>query len=67
MKKKIANLAKSTQNQLREEGERHAMEIVAMKQANLDTQNILATKTTLSQTMNDHRTTAHLNAMTKPS
>jgi hypothetical protein len=41
------------------------MEIAAMKRANLDTQNILTTKTTPAQTMNDNRTTAHFNAMTK--
>jgi hypothetical protein len=38
-----------------------------MKRANLDTQNRLTTKTTPAQTMNDHRKTAHFNAMTKPS
>jgi hypothetical protein len=43
------------------------MEIAAMKQANLDTQNILTTKTTPAHTMNNHRTTSHFNAMTKPS
>jgi hypothetical protein len=43
------------------------MEITAMKRANLDTQNILTTKTTPAQTMNDHRSTAHFNAMAKPS
>jgi hypothetical protein len=43
------------------------MEIAAMKRANLDTQNILTTKTTPAQTMNDHRSTAHFIAMTKPS
>jgi hypothetical protein len=43
------------------------MEIAAMKRANLDTQNLLATKTTREKTMNDHRSTAHFNAMTKPS
>jgi hypothetical protein len=43
------------------------MEIAAMKRANLDTQNMLTTKTTPAQTMNDHRTTAHFNEMTKPS
>jgi hypothetical protein len=43
------------------------MEIAAMKRANLDTQNILTAKTTPAQTMNGHRTTAHFNAMTKPS
>jgi hypothetical protein len=67
MKKLFPNLAKNTQKQLREPGEKHVMEIAAMKRANLDTQNILTTKTTPDQTMNDHRTTAHFNAMTKPS
>jgi hypothetical protein len=42
------------------------MEIGAMKRANLDTQNLLTTKTTPAQKMNDHRSTAHFNAMTKP-
>jgi hypothetical protein len=59
-------LAKSTQKQLKEQAEKHAMEIVAMKRANLFTQNLLTTKTTPAQTMKDHRTTAHFNAMTKP-
>jgi hypothetical protein len=43
------------------------METVAMKWANLDTHNLLTIKTTPAQTMNDHRTTTHFNAMTKPS
>jgi hypothetical protein len=43
------------------------MEIAAMKRANLDTHNILATKTTPAQTMNYHRSTDHFNVMTKPS
>jgi hypothetical protein len=43
------------------------MEIAAMKRANLDTQNILTTKTTPAQTMNHHISTDHFNAMTKPS
>jgi hypothetical protein len=67
MKKLFATLAKNTQKQLREQGEKHAMEIAAMKRANFDTQNILTTKTTPAQTMNDHRTTTYFNAMTKPS
>jgi hypothetical protein len=67
LKKLLATLAENTQKQLREQGEKHAMEIAAMKRANLDTQNMLTTKTTPAQTMNDHRTTAHFNAMTKPS
>jgi hypothetical protein len=60
-------LVKSTKKQLKEQGEKHAMEIAAMKRANLDTQNLLKTKTTPAKTMNDHRTTAHFNAITKPS
>jgi exonuclease VII large subunit len=67
MNKLLANLAKNTQKQLREQREKHAMEIAAMKRANLDTQNLLTTKMTPAQTMNDHRTTSHFNAMTKPS
>jgi hypothetical protein len=67
MKKLFANLAKNTQKQLKEQGEKHAMEIAATKRANFDTENILTTKTTPDQRMNYHRTTAHLNAMTKPS
>jgi hypothetical protein len=43
------------------------MEIAAMQRANLDTQNSLTTKTTPAQTMNNHRSTAHFNAMAKPS
>jgi hypothetical protein len=67
MKKLFATLAENTQIQLREQGEKHAMEITAMKRANLDTQNRLTTKTTPAQKMNDHRTTAHFIVMTKPS
>jgi hypothetical protein len=67
MKKIFATLAENTQKQLREQEEKHAMEIAAMKRANLDTQHILTTKTKPVQTMNDHRTTAHFTAMTKPS
>jgi hypothetical protein len=33
----------------------------------MDTHNLLTTKTTPAQTMNDNRTTSHFNAMTKPS
>jgi hypothetical protein len=67
IKKLFASVAKNTQKQLKEQGEKHAMEIAATKRANLDTQNMLTIKTTPAQTMNDHRTTAHFNAMTKPS
>jgi hypothetical protein len=67
MKQQFADLAKNTQKQFKEQGEKHAMEIVAMNRASLDTQNLLATKTTPAQTMSDHRSTAHFNAMTKPS
>jgi hypothetical protein len=67
MKKLFTNLAKNTQKQLREQGGKQAMEIAAMKRANLDTQNILTTKNTPAQSMNDHRKTSHFNTMTKRS
>jgi hypothetical protein len=67
IKKLFANLAENTQEQLKEQGEKHAMKIAAMKRSNLDTHNLLTTKTTPSQSMNDHRSTAHFNAMTKTS
>jgi hypothetical protein len=38
-----------------------------MKQTNMDTQNLLTTKTTPIPTMNYHRTSAHFTTMTKPS
>jgi hypothetical protein len=43
------------------------MEIAEMKRVNLDTQDLLTTKTTPAQTMNNHRSTAHFNAITKHS
>jgi hypothetical protein len=42
------------------------MNIAATKRANMDTHNLLTTKTTPAQTINDHRSTAHFNATTKP-
>jgi hypothetical protein len=67
MKKLFADLAGDNQKQFKEQEEKHTMEISALKRANLDTQNLLTTKTTPAQTMSDHRSTAHFNAMTKPS
>jgi hypothetical protein len=67
MKQLIANLARENQKQFKEQEEKHTMEIAALKRINLDTQNLLTTKTTPTQTMSDHRSTAHFNAMTKPS
>jgi hypothetical protein len=55
MKQLFADLAKDTHKQFKEQGEKHAMEIAAMKRANLDTQNLLTTKTTPAQTMIEHR------------
>jgi hypothetical protein len=43
------------------------MEITAMKRASMDTQNLLTTKTTPNQKMNEHRMAAHFTAMNKPS
>jgi hypothetical protein len=67
MKKLFTSSTENTQKQLREQEEKHAMEITAMKWANMDTQNLLTTKTAPTQTMNDNRTSAHLTAMTEPS
>jgi hypothetical protein len=67
MKKLFADLPRDNQKQFKEQEEKHTMEIVALKRANLYTQNLLTTNTTSAQTMNDHRSTAHFNAMTKPS
>jgi hypothetical protein len=67
MKKLFSDLVRDNQNQFKEQGEKHTMEVAALKRANLDTQNLLTTKNTLEQTMNGHRSTAHFIAMTKPS
>jgi hypothetical protein len=67
VKKLFATFTENTHKKLREQEEKHPMEIEAMKRANMDTQNLLATKTTPAQTMNYHRTAAHFTAMTKPS
>jgi hypothetical protein len=67
MKKLFENFTENTQKQLLEQGEKHAMEIAAMKRANMDTQNLLTTKTKPTQTMNDRIISAHFTAMSKPS
>jgi hypothetical protein len=67
MKKLFATFTENTQKQLPEQEEKHAMEIAAMKLANVDTQNLLTTKTTPTQTTNDQRISAHFTVMTKPS
>jgi hypothetical protein len=67
MKKLFADLVRDKQKQFKEQGDKYTMEISALKRANLDTQNLLTTKTTPTRTMSDHRSTAHFNAMTKPS
>jgi hypothetical protein len=67
MKQLFADLARDNQKKFKEQEEKHTMEIVALKRANLDTQNLLTTKTTPAQKMIDHRSTAHFNAMNKPS
>jgi hypothetical protein len=67
MKKLFAMFTANTQKQLSEQAEKHAMEISAMKQTNLETQNLLTTKTIPAQTTNDHRASAHFTGMTKPS
>jgi glutamine synthetase adenylyltransferase len=46
MKQLFADLAIDNQKQFKEQEEKHTMEIAALKRANLDTQNMLTTKTT---------------------
>jgi hypothetical protein len=67
MKQLFADLDKDTHNQFKEQGEKHAMEFASMKRANLDTQNLLAIKTTPAQTMSNHISTDHFNAVAKTS
>jgi hypothetical protein len=67
MKKIFASFTENTQKQLREQEEKCVIEIAAMKRANMDTQNLLTTKTAPTQNMNYHTTSAHFTAMTKPS
>jgi hypothetical protein len=67
MKKLSASITKNTQKQLREQEEKHAMEIAAMRQANMDTQNIIKKSAAPAQTMNDHRISEPFTAITKPS
>jgi hypothetical protein len=67
MKKLFPDLVRDNQKQFKEQGEKHTMDIAALKRAHLDTQNLLTKNTTPAQTMSDHISTAHFNAMTKPS
>jgi hypothetical protein len=67
MKIFFARFKANTQKQLSEQAEKHAMEIAAIKQTNMDTQNLITTKTTPTPTINDHRALAHFIVMTKPS
>jgi hypothetical protein len=65
MKKLFATFAAKTQKQLNEQAERHAIEITAMKQTSMETQNLLTTKTMTTRPVNDHRASANFVVMTK--
>jgi hypothetical protein len=65
MKKLFALFTENTEKQLTEQAERHAIEIAAMKQTSMETQNLLTTKTMPTQPVNVHRASAHFTAMTK--
>jgi hypothetical protein len=67
MKKLLAVFTANTQKQLIEQAEKHAMEIAAMKETNMEKQNLLTTKPMPAQPINDHRASAHFTVMTKPS
>jgi hypothetical protein len=59
MKKLFTSFTENTQKQLCEQEEKHAMEIAATKQANMDTQNPLTTKTAPTQIINDNISMFH--------
>jgi hypothetical protein len=65
MKKLFTIFAAKTQKQLNEQAERHAIEIAAMKQTSMDTQNLLTTKTIKTQPVNTHRASSNFSTMTK--
>jgi hypothetical protein len=65
IKKLFAMFTPSTQKQLTEQAERHAIKIAAMKQTTMETQNLLTTKTMPTQPENDYRASAHFTAVTK--
>jgi hypothetical protein len=49
MKKLLAVFTANTQKQLNEQAEKHAIEISAVKQTNMETQKLLTTKTMPAQ------------------
>jgi hypothetical protein len=53
--------------QLIEHAEKHAMEIAAMKQTNMERKNLLTMNITPAQPINDHIASAHFTAKIKPS
>jgi hypothetical protein len=65
MKKLFAVFTANTQKQLNKQAERHAIEIDAMKQTSMETQNLLTTKTMSIQPVNNHRASVHFTAMNK--
>jgi hypothetical protein len=67
MKKLFILFTANTQKQLIEQEEKHAMESAAMKHTNMETKNLLTKETMSAQPVNDHRASAHVTAMTKPS
>jgi hypothetical protein len=67
MENLFKTFTKNTQKQLRKQGDKHAMEIAVMKQANMDTHIILTTNTIPTQSMNEHIMAAHFTVTTKPS
>jgi hypothetical protein len=66
MKKLLAVFTANTQKQLNEQADKHAIKIAGMKQTNMETQNLLTTKTMPTQPVNDHRASAHFTMMTRP-
>jgi hypothetical protein len=65
IKNLFATIAANTQKQLSQQAERYAIEISAMKQKRMETQNLLSTKTMTTQPLNDHISSAIFPTMTK--
>jgi hypothetical protein len=65
IKKLFAIFAAKIQKQLNEQAEIHTIEIAAMKQTSMETQNLLTTKTMTTKPVNDHRAYANFTSTTK--
>jgi hypothetical protein len=66
MKKLIFLFTANTQKQLNKQAERHVIEIAAMEHSNMETKNLLTTKTMPTHPVNDQRASVYFTVTTKP-